>query len=55
MLTAPVFVIKGETALYLAGLRDGSGARVFPDIGFSGGAIWSIPVLASNSVGDRIV
>lgn len=42
-LTAPAFVLKSETAIYLSRLRDVGGARTFPDIGFSGGSIGGFP------------
>lgn len=55
VLVSPVLVIKAETALYLARLRGTDGALAFPGVSFVGGNIWGIPVLVSDSVGDRIV
>jgi HK97 family phage major capsid protein len=55
VLVSPVLVLKSETALYLARLRSADGALAFPGVSFAGGNIWGIPVLVSDSVGDRIV
>jgi len=48
-MTAPYFVMKPTTALFLAGLRTAGGQRVFPDVGPLGGSILTIPVLTSAS------
>lgn len=53
--TALYLIMKPSTALYLAALRDTSGAKAFPDVTLAGGAIWGIPVIVSTSVGARIV
>lgn len=53
--TALYLVMKPSTALYLASLRDTSGAKAFPDVTLAGGSIWGIPLIISASVGARIV
>lgn len=53
--TALHIIMKPSTALYLAALRDASGAKAFPDVTLAGGLVWGIPVVVSNSVGNRIV
>jgi HK97 family phage major capsid protein len=50
---APFFVVSPTGAAYLATLRSG-GARVFPDVGVTGGSIWGVPLLVSPAALSKL-
>ncbi|HET6959794.1 MAG TPA: hypothetical protein VFI56_24545 [Vicinamibacterales bacterium] len=53
-LIAPYITMKSSTAIAWSKVRDAAGGRAFPGVSWSGGDVWGIPVLVSDSVGDRI-
>lgn len=52
---APVFITSRSGALYLATLRDGGGARVFPDVTLNGGTLLGVPLLVSPAAAAKLI
>ena len=52
---APKFVMSPANAIFLAGLRDTNGARVFGSVSAVGGDLFGIPVITSSNATDKII
>lgn len=51
-LSGVSLIVHPTTALYLSAVLTTGGIRAFPEMGATGGEIWSIPVLTSLACGD---
>lgn len=54
-LSTAVFLMSGSVALNISSMQNALGQKEFPDMTATGGTIYGITVIVSNSVGARII